>query len=94
VPTWGPAPYNEIAYASQSGRGFDIVIYNVATGKAEPLTHGEGSNESPVFSPNGRHIAFTSTRKGKMQIFLIGRDGKGLRQVTTLGNNVMPNWSR
>jgi TolB protein len=47
-----------------------------------------------VFSPNGRHIAFTSTRKGKMQIFLIGRDGKGLRQVTTLGNNVMPNWSR
>ena len=93
-PTWGPAPYNEIAYASQSRRGFDIVIYNVATGKAEPLTHGEGSNESPVFSPNGRHIAFTSTRKGKTQIFLIGRDGKGLRQVTTLGNNVMPNWSR
>jgi TolB protein len=92
--TWGPAPYNEIAYASQSGRGFDIVIYNVATGRAEPLTQGEGSNESPVFSPNGRHIAFTSTRKGQTQIFLIGRDGKGLRQVTTLGNNVMPNWSR
>ena len=85
--TWSPAPYNEIAYAAQSGPGFDIKIYEVATGQSHVLTDGAGSNESPTFSPNGRHLAFTSTRAGKVQIFTIARDGKGLRQITRSGNN-------
>ena len=57
------------------------------------ITHGEGSNESPAFSPNGRHIAFTSTRAGKDQIFTIDRDGQNLRQLTKAGENRYPNWS-
>jgi TolB protein len=92
--TWSPAPFNEIAYAARSGPGFDIRIYDVATGQSHQLTNGEGSNESPAFAPNGRHLAFTSTRAGKVQIFTIGRDGKGLAQVTHTGNNWTPNWSR
>jgi TolB protein len=91
--TWSPAPYNEIAYAARSGPGFDIRIYDVATGQSRQLTHGEGSNESPAFAPNGRHLAFTSTRAGKVQIFTIARDGKDLAQVTRAGNNWTPNWS-
>jgi TolB protein len=92
--TWGPAPYNEIAYAARSGGGYDIKVYDVASGERRQITFGEGSNESPAYAPNGRHVAFTSTRKGKVQVFTIGRDGRGLRQVTTLGNNYYPNWSR
>jgi TolB protein len=92
--TWSPAPYNEIAYAGRTGPGFDIKIYNVATGTTQLLTHGEGSNESPAFSPTGRHLAFTSTRLGNQQIFIVGRDGEGLIQVTKEGNNFTPNWSR
>ena len=38
-------------------------------GRRRPITDGIGSNESPAFSPNGRHVAFTSTRAGKEQIF-------------------------
>ncbi|HKY21538.1 MAG TPA: Tol-Pal system beta propeller repeat protein TolB [Vicinamibacterales bacterium] len=92
--TWSPAPYNEIAYAGQTGPGYDIKIYDVATGDIRRLTDGSGSNESPSFSENGRHIAFMSTRAGKAQIFTIARDGKGLRQITRAGNNTFPNWSR
>jgi TolB protein len=92
--TWSPAPFNEIAYAAQSGPGFDIKIYDVATGASRRITNGEGSNESPAFSPTGRHIAFASTRLGNQQIFVVGRDGNGLRQVTKEGNNYTPNWSR
>jgi TolB protein len=93
-PTWAPAPYNEIAYAARTGRGYDIRIYEVASGETRQVTFGEGSNESPAYAPNGRHIAFTSTRKGKNHVFVIGRDGRGLRQITTSGNNFTPDWSR
>jgi len=92
--TWSPAPYNEIAYAGRSGPGFDIKIYDVASGQTKVLTDGSGSNESPSFSENGRHLAFTSTRLGKVQVFTIARDGKGLKQITRVGNNTFPNWSR
>ena len=92
--TWAPAPNNEIAYAARSGPGFDIKVYDVATRQTRTLTNGEGSNESPAFSPTGRHIAFASTRLGNQQIFVVGRDGNGLRQVTKEGNNFTPNWSR
>jgi TolB protein len=92
--TWSPAPYNEIAYTARTGPGFDIKIYDVANATTKTLTDGSGSNESPSFSPNGRHIAFMSTRAGKWQIFTIARDGKGLRRVTNTGNNWTPNWSR
>jgi len=92
--TWAPAPFNEIAYAARTGPGYDIVVYDIATGARRTLTFGEGSNESPAFAPNGRHLAFTSTRRGRSQVFLIGRDGKGLQQITTAGNNFTPNWSR
>jgi TolB protein len=93
-PTWAPAPFNEIAYALRTGPGYDIEIYDVASRERRRITFGEGSNESPAYSPNGRHLAFTSTRRGRVQVFTIGRDGRGLRQVTTQGNNYTPNWSQ
>jgi TolB protein len=93
-PTWSPAPYNEIAYASRSGPGYDIKIIDLATRHVTGLTFGEGTNESPAYSPNGRHIAFMSTRSGKSQIFTVARDGKNVRQITRTGNNEQPDWSR
>jgi TolB protein len=92
-PTWSPAPYNEVAYASRTGPGTDIKIMDVATRQVRQLTFGEGTNESPSFSPNGRHIAFSSTRAGRYQIFTMGRDGRNLRQLTRAGNNYQPDWS-
>ena len=37
-PTWSPAPFNEIAYASRSGPGFDIRVIDVSTGVTKSLT--------------------------------------------------------
>jgi TolB protein len=92
--TWSPAPFNELAFVCRTGPGYDIKIYDFASGETRQITFGEGSNESPSYSPNGRHLAFTSTRVGKTQVFTIGRDGKGLRQVTKAGNNYTPDWSK
>ena len=92
--TWSPAPYNEIAYAGRTGPGFDIKIFSLEQGQIRVVTDGTGSNESPAWSPNGRHLAFASTRAGRTHIFTIARDGRDLRQVTKAGNNVQPSWSR
>jgi TolB protein len=92
--TWSPAPFNEVAFVCRTGPGYDIKIYDFASGEIRQITYGEGSNESPAYSPNGKHLAFTSTRSGRTQVYTIGRDGKGLRQVTTVGNNFTPDWSQ
>lgn len=91
--TWSLAPFNEVAFVCRNGPGYDIFVYDFANGRTNQITNGEGSNESPAFSPNGRHIAFTSTRAGKTQVFTVARDGKDVRQITRVGNNFTPDWS-
>lgn len=94
-PTWSPAPYNEIAYASRtSPGGFDIKILNLDTMQSSQITFGQGSNESPAYAPNGRHVVFMSTRGGgRPQLYTVTRDGRDVRQITKAGSNFMPNWS-
>ena len=91
--TWAPAPYNEIAYSARTGAGYDIKVHELTTGQTRQLTFGEGTNESPAYSPSGRHLAFTSTRRGNVQIFTVARDGNDVRQITRTGNNQTPDWS-
>jgi TolB protein len=93
-PTWSPAPFNTIAYAAGPGPGHDIWLIDVTTRKTIQLTDGIGNNESPSFAPNGRHVAFRTSRYGKDQIAIVGVNGKIQRQVTQTGNNTSPSWSR
>jgi TolB protein len=93
-PTWSPAPYNEIAYHARTGPGYDIKILNLAAGETRQITFGEGTNESPAWAPNGRHLAFFSSRAGRTQIFSVDRDGRNVRQLTREGNNQQPHWSQ
>jgi TolB protein len=93
-PTWAPSPFNEVAYVSRTSTGFDIKVIDVVTGRSRQLTFGNGFNESPAWSPNGRHLAFSSTRSGGEQIWTMTRTGDDLRAVTHIGNNSMPAWSR
>jgi TolB protein len=93
-PTWSPAPFNTIAYAAGPGPGHDIVLIDVTTRKTIVLTDSIGDNESPAFAPNGRHVAFRTSRYGKDQIAIVSITGKIQRRVTEVGNNTSPSWSR
>jgi TolB protein len=91
-PTW--SALNFIAYTLEHAGGKDIAITDLARTESRILTDGLGSNEQPTVSPNGRHIAFVTSRWGKRQIATIDYpDGKNYRQLTTLGNNTYPSWS-
>jgi Tol biopolymer transport system component len=50
---------------------------------------------TPAYSPDGRRVAFTSTRSGSEELWLSNADGTGLRQITFMGGPSCadPQWS-
>src|SRR5262245_28143121 len=49
---------------------------------------------NPDWSPDSRSIVFESTLDGKFSIYVISRDGSGLRRLTAdSSNNEQPRWS-
>jgi TolB protein len=93
-PTFAPGDAGLLlAYATQTGAGFDIETYDMSTGQLHRITDGQGTNESPSFAPNGRHIVFSTTRWGKAQLAIVDIDGRNVRQLTFAGRNTSPDWS-
>lgn len=58
------------------------------------VTHGYGNHEHPVFSPDGKQLAFYAGDYGYIQIHVAGADGRGQRPLTCAhGNHTQPAWS-
>ena len=58
------------------------------------LTQGESSNFNPQWSPDGKRIAFVSTRSGKLEIWAIPADGGEAVQLTDVETGAsMFKWS-
>jgi TolB protein len=49
---------------------------------AQRLTHGRAYDGEPAWSPDGRWIAFRSTRHGNAELYVVKPDGSGLRRLT------------
>ncbi len=60
----------------------DIYVMPIAGGTARPLTNDAAWNVQPRFSPDGNLISFTSDREGGDNIFVMNRDGSGVRAIT------------
>jgi dipeptidyl aminopeptidase/acylaminoacyl peptidase len=58
------------------------------------LTSGEKHDRSPIWSPDGKTIAFISDRSGKDQLYLIAVKGGEARQLTKVSTGISsPLWS-
>jgi len=88
-PTWSSQGF--IAFTLGSP-GSEIAIWDFDDPSVKVLTGGLGTNESPAISPNGRHIAFVTTRWGRQEIAVMDRTGQNVKRITTSGNNTYPNW--
>lgn len=47
------------------------------------LTTGSGINTEPSFSPDGKQVAFASTRDGNFDVYVMDGDGSNVRRLTT-----------
>ncbi len=53
-------------------------------GTPRQLTRGDGSDTRPRWSPDGKSLAFISTRGGNSQVWILSLDGGDPRQLTSL----------
>ncbi len=75
TPTWSPKAGKRIlAYTTRDGGKYDIVALDLDSKQMTRITQGEGNNEEPSFSPNGRAIAFARAGQG---VFIANADGTG-----------------
>ncbi len=98
--TFGGAFHDEATFSQDGmriicttkvGSRFQLATIDIVTGKRTVIP-GPGSNESPVFSPDGSMIAFESSRTGEPQIFIT--DAAGVpHQLTNEGSNHSPAWT-
>jgi Tol biopolymer transport system component len=99
---------NQIVFVTtRSGGTADLWTLNLRTLKAKALTSGPGGDFRPVWSPDGKWIAFSSDRgstlppaRGRWEhlqiadVYLIRPDGSGLKRITEHGNFCgSPKWS-
>jgi len=92
-PAWSPVG-DKIVFVARVENVFDLYVLNIRTNQIAKLTESNARNESPSWSADGRHVVFTSNMKGGLQLFSIDADAQNLRQLTTKGENKLPDWSR
>ncbi len=78
--------------ALDSGRRSADIWSVPADGSApsKELIGGDKTENSPRFTPDGRHIAFISNRDGTAQVYLADAGGGDVKQVTKVSGGVQP----
>jgi len=93
-PAW--SKLDRIAFAGSVDGHFDIYTISPDGEGLYRVTHNQGNNEDPCWSPDGRYIAFSSKRTGSNHhIFIANANGENQRQITFFkGDQLSPSWAQ
>jgi Tol biopolymer transport system component len=86
-----------VVYASGIEEEFHLWLMPETGGDPVQLTHGDGAEAGPVWSPDGSRIAFIAAgnQSEDFDLWVIDADGTGLRQLTDTDDvwEGVPSWS-
>jgi Tol biopolymer transport system component len=89
-----PSPDGEWLAFNPGREQEDIFIIRPDGSSLRQLTNDLANDRRPRWSPDGKRIAFFSTRSGSYQVWIIDFDGSGLQQITEYGAGFNgPVWS-
>lgn len=68
----------------------DIYTVPSSGGRATQVTTNPAYDTEPIWSPDGKQIAFASDRMGSMDVFVVSKDGGTPRRLTTHSGSEKP----
>lgn len=72
----------------------DLFLLDISTGQVRRLTADGAENFEPGWSPDGKQIAFQSTRDGRSDLYVMNLESAQVRWLTgRAGFNELPRWS-
>ncbi len=89
-----PSGQNMVFASTRHNEHPDLYLQRVDGLSVTQLTNDAADDAFPAFSPDGKQIAFSSTRSGSWQIYTMDADGRNVVQVTNgLMQAVHPSFS-
>ncbi|HMO15435.1 MAG TPA: DPP IV N-terminal domain-containing protein [Pirellulaceae bacterium] len=87
-------PAGTIAFSSVAPRGWNIYMFDIASGEEVQLTQHPSLDYNATWSPDGRHILFVSERDGNMELYSLDLATQQETRLTEhFGGDDHPVWS-
>jgi len=94
-PSWSPnRSVNKIAFVKVEGGEANIFTVNPDGSDEQRLTWSSRRNENPSWSPDGHYLAFTSSRGGPKELYMMYLNGQNQRRLTKGGGVFFPTWCK
>ena len=82
---------SRLAFASLGHDGFQIRMFSLVLGRMVNFQGAGGTNITPAWAPNGKDIAYSSSRSGDPEIWVSDANGSLARRITSFrGPDVSP----
>ncbi len=80
-PAWSPDGTRLTYYSRQTDGSYQIMIANADGTNVRKLTNA-GNNFTPTWSQDGNWIAFASTRGGRLDVYMMDKNGNNVQPLT------------